>query len=75
MEDPRYFPKASKVIAALQALIEKHGDLPVCVDDADTSRCLAVGVVFSRENSVYGLPDRIEITSEYHELPKGYVEP
>ena len=77
MEDPRYFPKASNVIAALQALIEKHGDLPVCVNDADTQFRLAPGIIFSPAGIDYGeeYPDRIEITSYYHGLPEGYVEP
>ena len=73
-DQPEHFAKASKVIAALQALIEKHGDLPVCVDDADTGWRLALGAEFHKEGPD-GLPSRIEIRADYHGLPEGYVEP
>lgn len=66
-------PKASKLIAALQTLIEKHGDLPICVLDADTEWLLEIGLQYKPEDPY--TQSHIEITSDYHELPEGYVEP
>ena len=41
-------PKASDVIAALQGLILKHGDLPICADDPDTDWRMEIGIIHKR---------------------------
>lgn len=71
------YPKASKVIAAIQALIDKHGDLPLVVRDPDTGYQLDVGVVHRLPNEHYTVDtafECIEITSNYGK-PEGLIEP
>lgn len=66
-------PKASAVIEALQALIDQHGDLPVCADDPDTGWRLPIGIVHKAENKPEERPERFEIKTEYHGDPGGLV--
>ena len=67
-------PKASKVIEAIQKLIDKHGDLPLCADDPDTSWRMQIGVVHRPENVDEDWPERFEIKTDYHHDPKGVIQ-
>lgn len=76
--EEREYPRASKVIEHLQKLIAEHGDLPVCVRDADTECIMALGVVFARVDwdQEHTLPwPHFEVTSAYSRDPWGKVQP
>ena len=47
-------PKISEVISGLQELLEKHGDLPVCLMDNDTGWLMPI---WARYNSQYELEE------------------
>lgn len=66
-------PKASEVIKTIQSLIDEYGDLPLCADDADTSWRMRIGIVFKPADEVEEWPDRFEIKTEYHSMPKGLI--
>ena len=63
--------KASRLVERLQELIEKHGDLPVYTDDADTSWRLPIGLVYKPANEAEEWCERFEVKSEYHGRPSG----
>lgn len=66
-------PKASEVITVLNDLIEKHGDLPICVDDPDTSWRLRMGIVYREKNISEGYQERFEIKTEFHGDPEDLI--
>lgn len=66
-------PKASDVINALERLIEKYGDLPVCADDPDTSWRMPIGIVHKADDKIEEWPERFEVKTDYHSEPKGKI--
>ena len=66
-------PRASEVIKAIQLLIDKHGDLPVCADDPDTAWRMRIGIIFKQCDVKEERPDRFEIKTDYHIEPKGLI--
>ena len=64
-----------EIIEALRVLIEKHGDLPVMADDADTGYRLPVGICYRPKTNSDDKRPRFEIKTNYHDLPDGYVQP
>jgi len=46
MAESTKLSKASEVINAIQELINKHGDLPLCVVDADTGWLMKPSIEF-----------------------------
>lgn len=66
------FVKASKVVKALQKLIDDHGDLPICADDPDTGYRLPIGVIHKPKKEE--LPERFEIQTDYNGDPKGFIK-
>ena len=62
---------ASQLVARLQELIAQHGDLPVYARDADTRYRLPIGLEFRDEQPREGRPVRFEITTDYHDRPRG----
>ena len=72
MQDASKTYKASELVAALEALIDSHGDLPVLLNDPDTGWLLDVGVAFAPyDKSEPDYPARIEINANYHGAPTG----
>lgn len=67
------FTRASQVIKSLQLLIEKYGDLPICVDDPDTGWRMPFGIIHKQENIAEEWPERFEIKTDYHTTPKGCI--
>ena len=65
----------SQMINRLKELLEKHGDLPIYADDADTDWRLTFGLQY-READIDNSEERIEIKTSYHGIPKGtwYLE-
>ncbi len=57
---------ASEAIKAIQALIDKHGDLPISLDDPDTGWQMPIGVIFDEEGLIL-------ITSAYTGEPNGCI--
>ncbi len=66
-------PKASKVIQVIQGLIDKHGDLPLCADDPDTGWRMQIGIIHKPEDINEKWPERFEIKTDYHGVPKGII--
>lgn len=65
---------ASQLVARLQDLIAKHGDLPVYARDADTGFRLPIGLMFRGAQPDEERPARFEICTDYHERPRGDFE-
>jgi hypothetical protein len=63
--------KASQLIAALHAMIEQRGDLPVYARDPDTDLRLPLGLVFAQADNAEGWPERLELTTDYNRPPPG----
>jgi hypothetical protein len=66
-------PKASDVVQAIELLIFKHGDMPLCADDPDTSWRMRIGIVFKPENPKENWPARFEIKTSYSGKPPGLI--
>ncbi|MCC6416270.1 MAG: hypothetical protein IT582_10215 [Opitutaceae bacterium] len=66
-------PRASQVIARLNELIAKHGDLPVWADDADTGWRLPIGIVYRPVPKSVDQSPRFEIKTDYHADPDGLI--
>ena len=66
------FCRISDLIRDLEKVKAQHGDVDVCVRDADTGMELPVGV--SYEASEYGRGEHLlMLCTEYHGAPSGYV--
>ena len=64
---------ASQLVARLQKLIVKYGDLPVYALDLDTEWRLPIGLVFRKAQVVEQRPKRFEVTTDYYGRPRGDV--
>lgn len=62
-------PKASEAIAAIQALIDEHGDLPIALNDPDTQWVMPIGV----DVDIIDGQSLIMITSTYYGKPHGCI--
>jgi hypothetical protein len=62
---------ASELVEALKNHIERFGDRPVYAHDPDTDWRLPIGLVVSEADPDEGLPERFEITTDYHARPEG----
>ena len=65
---------ASQLVARLQELIAKHGDLPVYARDADTQWRLPIGLMFREAQPADERPARFEVCTDYHFRPRGDFE-
>ncbi len=63
--------RASELIALLNELVSKHGDLPVVAKDADTDWRLEIGLTYCEARAVEEWPDHFVIRTEYHSRPEG----
>ena len=66
-------PIASDVIKALMVLIDNYGDLPICLDDADTGDRMEFGIVHKLPYTREEFPERFEIKNDYIFEPKGLI--
>lgn len=66
------YPKASKVIEAIQKLIDEHGDLPFCLEDADTGWMMPIGVYLTTDE----WPNNkcFAANAAYNDSPEGEVK-
>jgi hypothetical protein len=64
---------AKDFLAALQALVDEHGDRPLYLHDPDTDWLMPAGLMAVKADE--DGPERFEITSDYHWEPDGYVKP
>jgi hypothetical protein len=65
---------ASQLVARLQELIARHGDLPVYARDADTRWRLPIGLMFREAQPEEERPARFEVCTDYHDRPRGDFE-
>jgi len=66
---------ATQLVARLQDLIAKHGDLPVYARDADTEWRLPIGLMFREAQPEDDRQARFEVCTDYYRRPRGDIEP
>lgn len=66
---------ATGLIARLQELVAKHGDLPVYAHDPDTGNRMAIGLMYEPADPPgewpEDWPERFEIKTDYNGRPTG----
>lgn len=62
-------PKASEAIAAIQKLIDAHGDIPIALDDPDTGWIMPIGVEYQNNDG----EEIIAVVSDYHGKPDNCI--